>query len=72
MIANHIDLDDIEDIVKPGDLTPNDRYNNKKQVTVRARKIKVGNGDEVKENGLHESVSNIKSLKVTLKVIILL
>lgn len=31
------DIDDIEDIVKIGDLKPNERYSNKKNVVVRTK-----------------------------------
>ncbi|XP_070500010.1 threonylcarbamoyladenosine tRNA methylthiotransferase [Chironomus tepperi] len=54
-----MDLDDIEDIVKPGDLKPSDRYSNKKNVVLRVRKKnnKVnGNENEIVENGDHQSV----------------
>lgn len=56
------DLDDIEDIVKPGDLKPSDRYNNKKDVVLRVRrKVKIdGNENEIKENDAHQSVSSLK------------
>jgi len=57
-----MDLDDIEDIVKPGDLKPSDRYSNKKNVVLRVRKKNVkidGNENEIVENGSHQSVSNL-------------
>lgn len=59
------DIDDIEDLVAPGDLKPSDRYNNKKDVIVRGRKDKKKpNGNEemakVQEaNGAHESVRDV-------------
>lgn len=46
------DIDDIEDLVAPGDLLPSDRYNNKKDIVIRKRKTtRVGDekSDE-KEN----------------------
>lgn len=47
------DIDDIEDLVAPGDLKPSDRYNNKKDVSVRSRK-NISNG--IEENGkAHEN-----------------
>ena len=55
------DIDDIEDLVAPGDLMPSDRYNNKKDVIYRGKKSKIsGENSETKlenhqENG---SVSN--------------
>jgi hypothetical protein len=55
------DIDDIEDIVKVGDLTPNDRYNNKKDVLLRVRKNvkkQEEKAEEPKENGDHQSVSS--------------
>ncbi|CAG9805860.1 unnamed protein product [Chironomus riparius] len=54
-----MDLDDIEDIVKPGDLKPSDRYSNKKNVVLRVRRKnnKVdGNENEIHENGEHQSI----------------
>ena len=57
-----MDLDDIEDIVKPGDLKPSDRYSNKKNVVLRVRRKnnKVdGNENEIQENGEHQSVSDL-------------
>jgi hypothetical protein len=53
------DVDDIEDIVKIGDLMPNDRYNNKKDVLLRVRKKKnepKEKADEIEQNGIHQSV----------------
>lgn len=46
------DIDDIEDLVAPGDLLPSDRYNNKKDIVIRKRKttrVTENNSDE-KEN----------------------
>lgn len=44
------DIDDIEDLIAPGDLKPSDRYNNKKDVIFRGKKEKkVSNGTS--ENG---------------------
>lgn len=60
------DIDDIEDLVAAGDLKPSDRYNNKKDVTVRSKKEKKSekctNGNDLKSevqngNGAHQSVS---------------
>lgn len=58
------DIDDIEDIVKVGDLKPSDRYNNKTNVTLRARKrnIQINGNEEIEVNEnekLHQSVSLI-------------
>lgn len=36
------EIDDIEDLIAPGDLKPSDRYYNKKDVTVRGKKKKEG------------------------------
>lgn len=53
------DIDDIEDLIAPGDLKPSDRYNNKKDVNIRGRQSKKklngaeANGDE---NSVHQSV----------------
>jgi hypothetical protein len=45
MPSAYEDIDDIEDLVAPGDLKPSDRYNNKKDVTFRGKKEKkVSNG----------------------------
>ena len=65
MENNQIDLDDIEDIVKPGDLKPSDRYSNKKNVVLRVRRKNVkidGNENEIKENGTHQSVSRLLTI----------
>lgn len=57
------DIDDIEDLIAPGDLMPSDRYNNKKDVNVRGKKEKKElngvkeNGKAHEENELHTSVS---------------
>lgn len=57
------DIDDIEDLIAPGDLKPSDRYNNKKNVTIRGRQSKKklngaeANGTVKEENEAHESVS---------------
>ena len=60
------DIDDIEDIVRVGDLTPSDRYNNKKDVLLRVRKRNKNNvpenNDEVKGNGIHQSVSDFRDI----------
>lgn len=59
------DIDDIEDLIAPGDLKPSDRYNNKKNVTIRGKQSKKKmNGAEMNEkskenNEAHESVSLI-------------
>lgn len=61
------DLDDIEDIVRPGDLKPSDRYSNKKDVVLRVRRknVKVdGNDGESKENDVHQSVSQLMMIFV--------
>lgn len=61
-----MDLDDIEDIVKPGDLKPSDRYSNKKDVVLRVRKKnnKIdGNENEIHENGANQSVSKLQMLE---------
>lgn len=57
------DIDDIEDLIAPGDLRPSDRYNNKKDVIIRGKQTKKNsNGTDAnaklkKENEAHESVS---------------
>lgn len=54
------DIDDIEDLIAPGDLKPSDRYFNKKEVNVRGKKSKITNGNSEKAqngNGECESVS---------------
>lgn len=54
------DIDDIEDLIAPGDLKPSDRYNNKKDVNIRGRQSKKKlNGAETNgdENSAHQSVS---------------
>lgn len=55
------EIDDIEDLVAAGDLKPSDRYNNKKDVTVRSKKEKNnknGVGEKVQNgNEVHQSVS---------------
>lgn len=64
MPSAYEEIDDIEDLVAAGDLKPSDRYNNKKDVTVRSKKvdkvIKNGIGEKSKvpiRNEAHESVS---------------
>lgn len=53
------DIDDIEDLIAPGDLKPSDRYYNKKAVNVRGKKSKITDGIPEKAsngNGECESV----------------
>lgn len=38
------DLDDIEDFVKPGDITPNDRISPRKSVFPKVNRKKISNG----------------------------
>lgn len=59
------DIDDIEDLIAPGDLKPSDRYNNKKDVTFRGKKSSNGtskNADQKpliqQENGSVSSYHN--------------
>lgn len=51
------DIDDIEDLIAPGDLLPSDRYFNKKDVIVRGRSKKSSNGIENNHHEASESVS---------------
>lgn len=55
------DIDDIEDLIAPGDLKPSDRYYNKKDVIVRKKEKKAnGNIENEKpeaQNGACESVT---------------
>lgn len=56
------DIDDIEDLIAPGDLMPSDRYYNKKDVIVRGKHKKVSNGIAEHNNEQNGSVSNQESL----------
>ncbi|KAG5679570.1 hypothetical protein PVAND_009130 [Polypedilum vanderplanki] len=58
MENNLNDIDDIEDIVKIGDLKPSDRYNNKKDVLLRVRKKQKdqNENDENKKTEVHQSI----------------
>jgi hypothetical protein len=52
------DIDDIEDLIAPGDLKPSDRYNNKKDVIFRGKKTKSsGENGETKVEKQHENGS---------------
>lgn len=58
------DIDDIEDLVAPGDLKPSDRYYNKKDVIVRRKKNANGKIESEKvqtSKGDCSSVSIINS-----------
>lgn len=60
MTNNCDEIDDIEDCVKINDLTPNERYMNKSSVLKRVKNQKhekKADEDDVKSNGLHQSVS---------------
>ncbi|CRK99114.1 CLUMA_CG012085, isoform A [Clunio marinus] len=59
MSNNCDDLDDIEDLIAPGDLKPSDRYNNKKDVVFRGKREKR---ILIEENGNLEENSNHKSI----------
>lgn len=52
------DIDDIEDLIAPGDLLPSDRYNNKKDVIYRGKKSKKsGENSELKSENHQENGS---------------
>lgn len=48
MPSIHGDIDDIEDLIAPGDLLPSDRYHNKPNVVIRNRKSRVA--DDAKKS----------------------
>lgn len=57
------DIDDIEDLIAPGDLLPSDRYHNKQNVVIRSRKSRVAdNQSEEKEKA---NVANQKNGSVS-------
>jgi len=50
-------IDDIEDLISSQDITPKERYANKKDVTVRSRKVHKVAEEPIKlEKTIHESV----------------
>lgn len=58
------DIDDIEDLISSQDIKPNERYNNKKDVTFRgSKKDKNAQITVNKKPAIHESVS-FNQLKV--------
>lgn len=61
MASGFEDIDDIEDLIAPGDLKPSDRYYNKKDVSVRKREKKSNGKIEtektIPQNGPCDSVT---------------
>lgn len=51
-------IDDIEDLISSQEITPKERYANKKNVTVRARRVEkvVENGEEAPKKVIHQSI----------------
>lgn len=60
MPSAYEDIDDIEDLIAPGDLKPSDRYNNKKDVNFRGKKEKkLSNGNCKNEQPIQQENGSV-------------